>query len=195
MARSLTQNASSDDFRDGRRPDVERVRIVIADELPIFRDGLRLLLGADARLQVVGGADVGPAVDRLVRDLQPDILLLGYLSSGTPVVEMLKRLAASGISVRTILLVKSIDTPEIVEALHFGACGVLARHSAAELLFKSIDVQRLLSDRMGTDIFFYSISIDPEWDTPAVLREYAEKFHAGPGWLFLTGKAADITAV
>jgi protein SCO1/2 len=56
-------------------------------------------------------------------------------------------------------------------------------------------VQRLLSDRMGKDIFFYSISIDPEWDTPAVLRDYAEKFRVGPGWLFLTGKREDIAGV
>lgn len=60
---------------------------------------------------------------------------------------------------------------------------------------KLSQVQRLLADRMGKDIFFYSISIDPEFDTPAVLREYAEKFRAGPGWLFLTGKREDITAV
>jgi protein SCO1/2 len=56
-------------------------------------------------------------------------------------------------------------------------------------------VQRLLGDRMGRDIFFYSISIDPDFDTPDVLRDYAEKFHAGPGWLFLTGKRDDIAAV
>jgi protein SCO1 len=60
---------------------------------------------------------------------------------------------------------------------------------------KLSQVQRLLAGRMGSDIFFYSISIDPEWDTPAVLRDYAEKFHAGPGWLFLTGKRDDIAAV
>ena len=60
---------------------------------------------------------------------------------------------------------------------------------------KLAQVQRLLGNRMGTDIFFYSISIDPEWDTSAVLREYAEKFSAGPGWLFLTGKREDIAAV
>src|SRR5919199_6556164 len=59
---------------------------------------------------------------------------------------------------------------------------------------KLAQVQRLLGDRMGRDIFFYSISIDPEFDTPAVLREYAEKFNAGPGWLFLTGKRDDINA-
>jgi protein SCO1/2 len=39
----------------------------------------------------------------------------------------------------------------------------------------------------------YSITIDPEHDTPKVLKEYAKKFQIGPGWLFLTGKEADIT--
>jgi protein SCO1/2 len=53
-------------------------------------------------------------------------------------------------------------------------------------------VQTQLGDRMGRDVFFYSITIDPEYDTPAVLNAYAERYHAGPGWLFLTGRLADI---
>jgi protein SCO1 len=53
-------------------------------------------------------------------------------------------------------------------------------------------VQRKLGDRVGKDIFFYSISIDPEHDTPEVLKAYMEKFHVGPGWTFLTGKKEDI---
>src|SRR5712691_7074524 len=56
-------------------------------------------------------------------------------------------------------------------------------------------VQKVLGDRMGREIFFYSITIDPEHDTPAVLKAYAERFHAGPGWLFLTGKKADIDLI
>ncbi len=56
-------------------------------------------------------------------------------------------------------------------------------------------VQKLLGDKVGKDIFFYSISIDPKHDTPAVLKAYAEKYHVGPGWLFLTGKAADIDLI
>lgn len=55
-----------------------------------------------------------------------------------------------------------------------------------------IQVQHMLGDHVGKDVFFYSISIDPEHDTPEVLKAYAEKFHAGPGWLFLTGKQEDI---
>ena len=60
---------------------------------------------------------------------------------------------------------------------------------------KLAQVQRLLGDRVGKDVFFYSISIDPGRDTPEVLHAYAEKFHAGPGWLFLTGKEDDIKLV
>jgi protein SCO1 len=56
-------------------------------------------------------------------------------------------------------------------------------------------VQRLLGDRMGRDVFFYSITIDPAFDTPAVLKEYAAKFDAGPGWLFLTGSQEDIDLI
>jgi len=56
-------------------------------------------------------------------------------------------------------------------------------------------VYKLLADRMGKDIFFYSISIDPEHDTPKVLKEYAERFRIGSdsGWSFLTGSKADTT--
>jgi protein SCO1 len=53
-------------------------------------------------------------------------------------------------------------------------------------------VQKILGDRVGKDIFFYSISIDPDHDTPAVLKEYMQDFDIGPGWTFLTGKRADI---
>jgi protein SCO1/2 len=56
-------------------------------------------------------------------------------------------------------------------------------------------VSRILGDRMGRDIFFYSVSVDPTRDTPAELKEYAGRYHAGPGWLFLTGKRADIELV
>jgi len=54
------------------------------------------------------------------------------------------------------------------------------------------EVQELLGDRMGKDVFFYSISIDPFNDTPEALKHYAAKFKVGPGWTFLTGKSEDI---
>ena len=58
-----------------------------------------------------------------------------------------------------------------------------------------VQVQKLLGDRMGKDIFFYSITIEPDKDTPEVLKAYAQKYHIGPGWTFLTGKEADIKLI
>ena len=55
-----------------------------------------------------------------------------------------------------------------------------------------VRVQKLLGDRVGRDIFFYSISLKPEEDTPEVLERYAALHGVGPGWLFLTGKPEDI---
>ena len=55
-----------------------------------------------------------------------------------------------------------------------------------------VRVQKLLGDRVGRDIFMYSITLKPAQDSADDLREYAEQHHVGPGWLFLTGTPPDI---
>jgi protein SCO1/2 len=55
-----------------------------------------------------------------------------------------------------------------------------------------VEVQRMLKGRVGRDIFFYSITLSPEEDTPRDLKAYAKVHGVGPGWLFLTGKPDDI---
>ena len=54
------------------------------------------------------------------------------------------------------------------------------------------EVYDRLGDRVGRDIFMYSISIDPEHDTPEALKKFAEKFQTGPGWLFLRAEEEDV---
>jgi protein SCO1/2 len=63
-------------------------------------------------------------------------------------------------------------------------CPVITHHLA--------EVQELLGGRVGRDIFFYSISLSPEEDTPKDLRAFAKEHGAGPGWTFLTGKPEGI---
>jgi protein SCO1/2 len=91
--------------------------------------------------------------------------------------------------------------------VHFYDDLIKGRVVAIELMYTSckyncpletarlVQVQKLLGDRMGKDVFFYSITIEPEHDTPEVLKAYAEKYHVGPGWLFLTGKPSDIQLI
>lgn len=58
-----------------------------------------------------------------------------------------------------------------------------------------LQVQQILGDRVGKDIFFYTISIDPDNDTPAVLKAYMQMFGIPPGWQFLTGNKDDILLI
>ena len=53
-------------------------------------------------------------------------------------------------------------------------------------------IQEALGDRVGRDVFLVSMTVDPETDTPARMKEYAKKFHAGSGWIFLTGKKENL---
>ena len=53
-------------------------------------------------------------------------------------------------------------------------------------------MQEALGDRLGKDAFLVSMSVDPETDTPVRLKEYSRRFHARPGWIFLTGKKENV---
>ena len=70
----------------------------------------------------------------------------------------------------------------------YAKCEGLCPRQTANL----VQVQEALGDRIGRDIFMYSITLKPEQDTPEVLRDYANSHGVKPGWLFLTGKPEDI---
>jgi protein SCO1/2 len=58
-----------------------------------------------------------------------------------------------------------------------------------------MQVQQLLGDRMGRDVFFYSLTLQPEIDRPPALQAYVSRYGVSPGWTFLTGQRKDIDAI
>jgi two-component system nitrate/nitrite response regulator NarL len=140
MARSLSPDDIEVETTLPRAvPRAQSVRIVVADESPIFRDGMRRLLEADPRVLTVADTHLGLMLLGLLEEVRPDVLLLGAASSGSFWADTLHRIATAGLSVRTILLASAIDLPQVTTALQSGASGVLPKDSAAELLFESID--------------------------------------------------------
>ena len=123
---------------DNRRS--QTVRIVIADDHPIFRDGLRRLLETETDLKVIGEACDGAEAVKLARTLKPDILLLDLAMPRHPGLEALRELSsgAGATGVRVILLTAAAEKAQIVEALQLGARGVVLKDSATQLLLKAI---------------------------------------------------------
>jgi DNA-binding NarL/FixJ family response regulator len=117
----------------------QTIRIVIADDHPIFRDGLRRLLEAEPGLKVIGEASDGSDAVKLARQLKPDVMLLDLAMPRQPGLEALRDLSTGGANgVKVILLTAAAEKHQIVEALQLGARGVVLKDSATQLLLKSI---------------------------------------------------------
>jgi DNA-binding NarL/FixJ family response regulator len=114
------------------------IRVVIADDHPILREGLRRLLEDDGEFHVVGQAADGADAVRLAREQQPDVLLLDLAMPRVSGLEALKEISAGGSTTKVLVLTVAIDDAQIVEALERGARGVVMKEAATELLFKAI---------------------------------------------------------
>ena len=115
------------------------IRILIADDHPMVREGLSALLKVNDHFTIVGEATNGEEAINLTRQTLPDILLLDVAMPGLNGFDVLRRLSNLTHTVRVVLLTASIDRSQIIEALRLGARGVVSKGSPSEILFKSIE--------------------------------------------------------
>ncbi|MDE3135504.1 MAG: response regulator transcription factor [Acidobacteriota bacterium] len=118
------------------------VHLLIADDHPIFRHGLRQLLEAEPDFRVVAEAGDGAEVIEMVPRLHPDIVLLDLAMPRVAGMEALRELSASPSSgapaPKIVLLTVAIEKKQIVEALQLGAHGIVLKDAAAQLLIKAL---------------------------------------------------------
>jgi two-component system, NarL family, nitrate/nitrite response regulator NarL len=114
------------------------IRILIADDHAIFRDGLRRLLATQPDFKVLAEASDGKEALALATELKPDVLLLDLAMPRVPGMEVLRELARQELPLRTILLTAAIQPFAVTTALQLGARGIVLKASPPELLLKSI---------------------------------------------------------
>ena len=116
----------------------EFIRIVIADDHPIFRDGLRKLLTLEEDFRVVAEARDGKECLEIIEEHQPDILLLDLKMPGVDGLTALQKLQNARTKTKVIVLTASEDKNQFVQAMKFGTCGIVLKQTATDLLIKSI---------------------------------------------------------
>jgi two-component system nitrate/nitrite response regulator NarL len=114
------------------------IRIVVADDHPVVRHGVKGMLMQEPGFEVVGEAEDGDVAITQTLELEPDILLLDLSMPRLPGLEAMRAIMAKSPRVKIILLTGTITTQQIIEALQIGARGILLKESVAGDLTKSL---------------------------------------------------------
>lgn len=116
------------------------VRIVIADDHRIVREGLRHLLEKRTDFKVVGEAPDGESAVRLARELSPDIVIVDISMPGLNGIEATRRILAERPEIRVLALSMHSDRRFVIETLKAGASGYILKDSAFDELARAIEV-------------------------------------------------------
>ena len=134
----------------------QAIRILVADDHAIFRDGLRKLLEVADDVQIVGEASNGVECVKMLAKFKPDILLLDLRMPEKDGLGVLEEVNFDSLPTRVIVLTAAEDDRDVVRAMRLGARGVVLKQSASDLLLKSIrkvaDGEIWLDNRMTAEV-------------------------------------------
>ncbi len=112
-------------------PALAAIRIVVADDHPVVRFGVRNMLTSEPGFEVVGEAEDGDDAITQTLELEPDILLLDLLMPRLPGLEAMRAIMTKSPRVKIVLLTSTITQQQIIEALQIGARGIVLKDSVA----------------------------------------------------------------
>ncbi len=143
-----------------------RIRVLIADDHPIVREGLRKLLVLEEDIEVVGEVGDGDGVVRAVDEAETDIVLLDLRMPGMDGLTALQKIQKLNRPTKVIVLTASEDKNEFVQAMKLGCSGIVLKQTASELIVKSI-----------RKVYAGEIWLDSH-TTAAVMRQFASPMEA-----------------
>ncbi len=139
------------------------IRILLADDHKILREGLRLMLHTDAQLQVIAEAEDGRTAVRLARELSPDVVIMDIAMPELNGIEATRQIVAENSALKVLAMSMHNDRQFIIEMLKAGAAGYLLKDSAFDELATAIKMV------MGGKIFLSPSIVD------VVVQDYLSK--------------------
>ncbi len=114
------------------------IRVLLADDHPVLRQGIRTILEMEDDIQVVGEAENGEEAIRKTRELQPDVLVLDMAMPGKNGIEVVRELAADQIPVNILVLSAYDDEEFITEMVDAGVAGYLLKREALDTIVEAV---------------------------------------------------------
>ncbi len=114
------------------------IRVLITDDHGVVRQGLRMFLGLDPELEVVGEASNGHEALRMARELRPDVVLMDLLMPVMDGIEATKAIRAEMPEVEVIALTSVLEDASVSDAVKAGAIGYLLKNTEADELGRAI---------------------------------------------------------
>jgi NarL family two-component system response regulator YdfI len=130
--------AASKETSEIRNPKSEIINILIADDHLVVREGLRLILGMEEDMQVVGEAENGQTAVRLAAELQPDVILMDLRMPGMGGLEAIEQILAQLPDMAIVILTTYNEDDLMIRGLAAGARGFLLKDTGRETLFNTI---------------------------------------------------------
>ena len=122
----------------GRWPHLSGVRVLIADDHPVVRVGVRNMLAGEPAIDVVGEAGDGDEAVEQAKLLLPDILLLDLSMPRLSGFEAMQKIIADSPTVKVILLTGGISTQQVIEALQTGARGIILKNTLTDHMTEAV---------------------------------------------------------
>lgn len=118
---------------------MNEIKIILADDHPVVRQGLRALIESEANLFVIGEASNGLKTIDLVEELQPDVLVLDWMMPGLNGLEVTRELGKKLFQPKIIILSMHTSEVYVMDALRAGASGYVPKDSSEEILIQAIN--------------------------------------------------------
>src|SRR5919108_3857754 len=117
---------------------MESLRVLIADDHPLFRHGIAALLAASPEFQVVGEATNGEEVVRLAEQLQPDVILMDIRMPGMSGIEATRQILHTSPHIRILMVTMSEDNASVFAAMRAGARGYVLKEAQKDDMLRAI---------------------------------------------------------